>query len=84
MKLRKWLKNINPIGLNIVVWDRDSVADEEPLFAGSAWDLPWWVGEGIISKLDEDDDGPIDFRNDLGKEFHNSPGVVVTVKFKGV
>lgn len=81
MKLRKWLKNINPIGLNIVVWDEDSIKDEEPAFAGSAWDLPWWVAEGKISKLNENDDEPIDFRENLGKEFKNKPGVVVTVKF---
>ena len=83
MKLRKWLKNVNPIGLKIVVWDKDSMVDEEPLFAGSAFDLPWWIGEGIISKSDEDDDEPIDFRDNLGKEFNNKPGIVVTVKFKG-
>ena len=81
MKLRKWLKNINPISLNIVVWDEDSIKDEEPVYAGSIWDLPWWVAEGKISRLNKDDDEPIDFRENLGKEFKNKPGVVVTVKF---
>lgn len=83
MKLRKWLKNIDPIGLTLVVWDVDVPEDEGPIYEGSAYDLPWWIGEAKISRSEDNPyDPPISFRDSLGKELNNKPGVVVTIKFK--
>jgi hypothetical protein len=82
MKLRKWLKYINPIGLTVIVWDIDADEEEGPIYEGSAFDLPWWIGEAKITKEAGDFDEPIDFRKSLGDSCNNEPGVVICVKFK--
>ena len=82
MKLKKWLKYINPIGLTIIVWDIDMDEKEGPIYEGSAFDLPWWIGEAKITKEAGNSDEPIDFRDSLGNEYNNRPGVVICVKFK--
>ena len=71
MKLRKWLKYINPIGLTVIVWDIDADEEEGPIYEGSAFDLPWWIGEAKITKEAGNFDEPIDFRISLGDNYNN-------------
>ena len=64
--------------VTIVVWDRDSEDDDEPLFAGSAMDCPWWIADCKLEKNGSHWDGFND-RKDLGEELNHQSGIVFSV-----
>ena len=78
MKLKKWLKMTDIIGLDIVVWVEGD--DSEPLWEGNAFDTPYWVAEKKIAKKGWDYDAPISYRHNLGEEHDNKAGFVITIE----
>lgn len=55
MKLKKWLKYIDPI-VDVKIFGPDS---EEPDFEGAAFNIPWTLIEHEIGKIDNDLEEPI-------------------------
>lgn len=47
MKLKKWIKQIDCLS-NVIIWDSNS--DEEPLFEGVIFDIPWVLTECQIGR----------------------------------
>lgn len=63
MTLYEWLKNVNPIGLTVKIYDRDEV-----IYAGSAFDIPYGFIDTTIGRRDGDDEEPIFFVDKFGCE----------------
>ena len=76
MKLANWLDVTDVIGLKAVVWYEGD--DEEPLWQGSLYDIPYWIAKMKLASFNEGE-SPISFRDSLGKEFNDKAGVVITV-----
>ena len=60
MTLYKWLKNIDPVGLTVKIYDGDEV-----VYAGSAFDIPYGFINATIGKSDDDEE-PIFFVDKFG------------------
>ena len=59
MKLKKFLKLIDPISFDVRIFINN---DEEPIFEGSALDIPWGFIDLKIGRIDKSDkDEPIYF-----------------------
>lgn len=76
MKLKDILKIIDFGNLILICYIEDD--DDIPLWEGTGFDLPWWVGELYLSKS-EFLARPIDFRSSLGEEYDNKPGFVISL-----
>ena len=61
----------------LIIYEEDD--DENPLWEGRAFNVPWWVAD---LELDNSDpySPPISFRNSLGEDHDNKPGFVISVK----
>lgn len=56
MKLKKWLKYVDPI-IDVKIFESNT---EEPAFEGAAFDIPWSLVERKIGRADNTDkDEPI-------------------------
>lgn len=55
MKLKKWLKYVDPI-VNVKIFGSN---DDEPIFEGAAFDIPWQLVEHKIGRADDDKEEPI-------------------------
>lgn len=78
MTLRKWLKVIDPI-CDIVIWaDYDN---EEPIFEGSVFDIPWvWVDCEIgRGENDDSEDEPIYISKHINKYGVEMPLIVANI-----
>ena len=56
MKLKKWLKYIDPIGIDVVIFTSDN--EENPEYEGDIFNIPWQLVE---FKIDDSKDEPIYF-----------------------
>ena len=63
MTIAKWLKNVDPIGLTVKIYDGDEV-----VYAGSAFDIPYGFINATIGRRDGDDEEPIFFVDRFGCE----------------
>jgi hypothetical protein len=78
MKLKDILKYMDWL-TTIVVWDSESDdIEDEPLFAGTAMDCPWWIAECELEKTGSNWDGFND-RADLGAELNHRSGIIFSV-----
>ena len=84
MELNKFIDLFLPGGdIYVVYWTEDSEKEEAPLWAGSLVDTPYWIAATFnIERYDKDWDAAINFRNGLGKENNNKPGLVITLAEK--
>lgn len=75
-----FLKNVEIIGADIVVYMYEDGENAEPIYAGSAWDTPYWVAELKLDWIHNPMDcpQPIEFRFDLGEEHNHRPGFVIS------
>ena len=72
-----FLKNID-ICADILVYIYEDGNDAEPIYAGRAYETPYWVADLVLDwKHLEHGERPIDFRADLGKEYNHKPGFVI-------
>lgn len=71
MKLKKWLKVIDPIGINCNIY-----IGEDLIYAGSMSDIPYWLVDYPISKYndEEDQDSPIWFGHKIRKSTEDVEG----------
>jgi len=56
MKLKKWLKMVDPL-VDVVIYTPDD--DEVPAFEGSALDIPWSLTDYKLGRKDDDTEEPI-------------------------
>ena len=54
--------------------------DDMPIWEGSLLDTPWWVADLELNYEGAEDGYPISFRDSLGKEYNDRPGLVIIVK----
>jgi len=68
MKLKNWLKYIDPI-FTVAIWTSDNTDEHEPDFKGSAYNIPWWMADCKIGFKDNDilHDAPILISQENGK-----------------
>ena len=77
MKLIELLRTINFGSLILIVYIED---DEDPIWTGTAFDLPWWLADHEINGPNVWGEEAIDFRSSLGEEHDNKPGFVISLK----
>jgi len=81
MTIGKWLKYIDAVGLDIIIWVSGD-EEEGPFWKGSVYNFPLRYADLQLEtdrvKLDYEE--PIRFRNDLGEECNHKAGFVVIVK----
>ena len=57
MKLKKWLKPLDTAGLKCNIWieyqKTDGTYDEDCVYAGSMYDIPYWLVDYHLSPTDE-------------------------------
>ena len=80
MKLKKWLKYTDILGFMVVIWTKDQLEhdENEPLYAGSALDIPYWIADCKLYL--SEDDAAVSYRGSLGNEYNNKPGFVICVE----
>ena len=71
MKLKNWIKQIDPI-IDCEIWGFD---DKEPIFEGSVLHIPWKIIDLEIGRTDSSEE-PIYFSSDLG---NGRSGIVINV-----
>ena len=76
MRFGDWLDVTD--GVFCIVYIED---DDEPIWSGFAYNVPWEFGKMRLQDNPEILEGekPIDFRNNLGSEYGNRPGFVVSL-----
>jgi len=76
MKLIDFMRVTEDLPYLIIYEEHD---EENPLWEGNSWDLPWWVAD---MKLDDSDPWrpPVSFRHSLGEDHDNKTGFVILVK----
>lgn len=82
MRLSKILKYFELMGCYAVIYASDSQEDDEPLWAGFADDIPWYLTQCRLDKalIKEVDGQPISFRTSLGEKYGNRPGFVILLE----
>lgn len=53
MKLKKFLKMIDPVGINVVIWTQDSTVEDGPEYEGTVFNIPWWLMDCHIGRVDD-------------------------------
>lgn len=73
-----FLKNIEIIGTDIIVYMYEDGEDAEPIYEGNAWDTPYWVADLKLDWIHNliECPQPIEFRFDLGEKHNNKPGLL--------
>ena len=56
--------------------------DEDPLWEGSLWNTPWWIANMELDIENAESGQPVSYRNSLGKNYNDKPGLVILVKDK--
>lgn len=84
MTIKDLCENIDPIGLMVVFYDANDLADDsEPVWSGNLFDVPYWLLEMKLKKVLEDRYS-ISFREDfsgiLGEKYKNKPGIIVAIE----
>ena len=74
LKLKDVIYLLDPI-MDVAIWTQED--DKEPSWYGSFLDIPWFYLDYELGSLDEKDDEPISFREDLGEDLHHRSGVVI-------
>ena len=54
--------------------------EEDPLWDGSLFDMPWWVADLELNFHNENGSNPVDYRDSFGEEYDNKPGLVIFTK----
>ena len=73
-----FLKTGDYLGLTFIVYID---GEEDPIWAGSSLDIPYWIAELELEYEGSDPlEPPISFRSSLGKEYDNKPGFVISCK----
>lgn len=82
MRLRDWLQVTEILGLRVVIWAKDQFEhnEDEPLWAGSSLDVPWYFAEMKIAEGLDDGEPAISFRHSLGKKYDNKMGFVIVLE----
>lgn len=81
MKLKELLKLVDFGSLKLLFYIDD---EEDPIWDGIGWDVPWWLADLELASLDpEFNEEPVDYRDSLGEEYNNVPGVVICLKERG-
>lgn len=55
MTLKEWLKKIDLV-IDVKIWGKD---DKEPLFEGTAFDIPWTIVDFQLGRMDNFKASPI-------------------------
>ena len=76
LKLNDVIRLFDPC-VYAVIWTQDN--EDEPDWTGYLLDLPWHYLDGIVGSENENDDEPISFRENLGKDCNNKPGLVISL-----
>jgi hypothetical protein len=85
MKLRKWLKQMDQIGLNAIIWTQKQLEfnEKEPLYSGFIMDIPWYLAEYKLYNNKElpysNLEAPITYFDSL-KECNDGPGFMIIVE----
>ena len=57
MKLKKWLKHMNTAAIKCNIWieyeKTDGTFDEDLIYVGSMYDIPYWLVDYKLSPTDE-------------------------------
>jgi hypothetical protein len=75
MILKNWLKNMDLI-FDVTIWGKD---DEEPLYEGEAFNIPWTIVDYPIGRMNNDKEEPIYICLHKNKYGVNLPKVVINV-----
>ena len=77
MKLKKWLKYVDPI-VDVKIFESGS---EESIFEGAAFDIPWQLVEHEIGRVDDTDkDEPIYICSHTNQYNTELPLIVINIK----
>lgn len=82
MKVLDWIKVVDASPLKALYY---VAGDEEfgTIWDGSLYDTPYWVAEMELAEPEElDGYQPIEWRRDLGDDYDNKTGFIITVKDK--
>lgn len=71
MKFKKFLDQIDTAGLNCNIY---FVEDEDPIYCGSMWDIPYWLADYQIAKYKDGYTKPIIFANSIKKDADDEHG----------
>ena len=74
-----FLKNVD-ICADILVYIYEDGNDAEPIYAGRAYETPYWVADLKLDWIHDADycEQPIEFRSDLGEEHNHRPGFIIS------
>ena len=77
--LGDFLDMVDGLGLWVVVWDKDN--EDDPLYSGSMYEIPWRFGAMKLNyNWFDDTAAPIQYRGGLGPNKDKS-GFVICVKW---
>ena len=77
MKLKKWLKYIDPI-IDVKIFGSDTPEDK-PVFEGSMFDIPWSLVEHEIGRIDGDEEEPIYICSHVNQYGTELPLIVINI-----
>jgi len=80
MLLHDFLKCFGYDFFYVVIWI-EGENDDEPSWKGWSLEIPWTYADMRLAQTDPDDPdfSPVSFRENLGEECGNRPGLVITV-----
>ena len=79
MKLKKFLKLIDPIGTYVVIWTPESAEEDKPIYEGDIFDIPWWLMECRIGRANDDLEEPIHIYTQKNEHDVLIPTIVINV-----
>lgn len=72
-----FLKNVDMVDTGIAVYLWEDGNDADPVYAGSAFNTPYWVAELRLDWIHEEKECPIVFIHDLGEKCNHKPGFCI-------
>ena len=81
MKLKKWLKYIDPIA-DVRIFESNISSEDEPTYEGPLFDVPWSLVEREIGRANEDEnknDEPIFICSHINQYGTELPLIVINV-----
>lgn len=92
MRIRDWLEVVEPF-VDVIIYADNEPSEDEPVFKGSAYDIPWTIVDWKIAEEDSDGVKPISidtYTNEYGNKVariciyaisQQQKGVIANVKY---
>lgn len=74
MTLKKWMKSLETCGVPCNIYIEEDGMAADPIYCGSMYDIPYWMADLHLGKIDDEGNYPIFFAHNIRKTINDEHG----------